>query len=109
MTQQQRNNQIAMMLGWKEEQEGTWFKVIDSANYVIYSQHNNYPHKGLPFHRDWNYLMEAVEFIEKNHAWVKIKGCSVDITKEFSFLGETKKIAVFIAVSDFAKQINDKK
>jgi hypothetical protein len=67
MTQQEiqeRNEQIALMLGWKEEQKGSWFKVIEAAKYVVYSEHNNYPYKGLPFHRDWNYLMDAMDFVK---------------------------------------------
>lgn len=63
---QDRNKEIALMLNWKEEQLGSWFHIQNNANYVVYSEHNNYPHKGLPFHRDWNWLMEAVEFIKKN-------------------------------------------
>jgi hypothetical protein len=62
----ERNYEIAFMLDWREEQTGSWFQIKDNANYVVYSEHNNYPHKGLPFHRDWNWLMEAVEFIKKN-------------------------------------------
>jgi hypothetical protein len=70
MTQQEiqeRNEQIALMLGWEEGNlSGIWHKKDDTANYVVYSEHNNYPHRGLPFHRDWNWLMEAVEFIKRN-------------------------------------------
>lgn len=60
------NELIAKALGWfKEEgQEGTWFKISGNAQYVAYSIHNNYPHKDLPFHRDWNALYEVIEVIE---------------------------------------------
>lgn len=60
------NDKLAKVLGWFQEDMslgGTWFVVGDSAKYVAYSEYNNYPHKGLPFHRDWNYLMEVVDKI----------------------------------------------
>jgi hypothetical protein len=34
------------------------------GNYVAYSEYNNYPNRGLPFHRDWNYLMLASTYIK---------------------------------------------
>jgi hypothetical protein len=123
---QERNKQIALMLGWKEEQPGSWFKVTDSVNYVVYSEHNNYPHKGLPFHRDWNWLMEeAVEFIKNQkaenseHYLFSINDESENVfiinhLAENTYviqipIRDSLKEAVFIAVSDFAKLYNDKK
>jgi hypothetical protein len=127
---QECNKQIATMLGWKEEQPGSWFRVTDSVNYVVYSEHNNYPHRGLPFHRDWNWLHEAVEFIEEklkletvisnmgfgvNNQYMNInRGVSIvnqtlDNPSKIMGKASTKKEAVFTAVSDFAKIFNDKK
>ncbi len=115
MTQeiQERNEQIALMLGWEESNlSGIWHKKDDTANYVVYSEHNNYPHRGLPFHRDWNWLMEAVEFIESRGYEIDIFANCVEIctTPDEDYVseavGKTKKEAVFIAVSDFAKNHN---
>ena len=66
MDNNERNKQIALMLGWDEEQPGSWFTVNENSKYVVYSEHNNYPYKGLPFNRDWNWLMKGVEFIKTN-------------------------------------------
>jgi hypothetical protein len=64
------NDVIAAYMGWFTEphQEGSWFIKTDSAKYVIYSIHNNYPHKDLPFQRDWNAIMPvAKKVIESYH------------------------------------------
>ena len=60
------NDKIAKFLGWftDKDQEGTWFVNDVSACRVAYSEYNNYPHKGLPFHRDWNMLWEVIAIIE---------------------------------------------
>jgi hypothetical protein len=128
MTQQEiqeRNKQIALMLGWEEEQQGSWFKTDKSAKYVVYSEHQNYPHKGLPFYRDWNWLHEAIEFIENlnngNCYSVKIVNnkCEIYINTQYALAYDkhlsifqkldSKKEAVFTAVSDFAKLYNEGK
>ena len=60
------NEKLAKLLGWYQEESGvsdTWWENSDCAKYVAYSVHNNYPHKDLPFHRDWNYLMKVVDKI----------------------------------------------
>lgn len=61
----QANEEIAKMLGWEESDitKGSWEKSGNNAIYVVYSEHNNYPHRGLPFDRDYNYLMQAKEFV----------------------------------------------
>jgi len=62
------NEKLAKFLDWFQQEdqlEGTWWKKFDSSNGVIYSIHNNenYPHKDLPFRRDWNWLMEVLDKI----------------------------------------------
>jgi hypothetical protein len=113
MTQQEiqeRNKQIALMLGKKEQLE-YWKQWVDIES-------------KLKWHSDWNWLMEAVDFIEKQKMEVSIiqNECSIIDTEkaeqeENPFMiepvakcydGETKKEAVFIAVSDFAKKFNNK-
>jgi hypothetical protein len=114
--------EIALMLGWFEKDiKNIWYRKDDISIYVIYSEHNNYPHQGLPFKRDWNWLMEAVEFIEKlDNYYVQIeeKTCYIydislfDNEQTNAFIikdGEDKKDAVFLAVSEFAKFYNQLK
>jgi hypothetical protein len=60
-----RNAAIAKLLGWSEDQPGSWFANTEISQNVVYSEHSNYPHQGLPFHRDWNYLMQASHFIKQ--------------------------------------------
>jgi hypothetical protein len=129
MTQQEireRNEQIALMLGYRlitpdmrrnpdKWNTSYWQKDYPEKQDVLCSE--GY----LPFHSDWGSLMKSVEFIEElNNYFVQIeeKSCYVyDISKfddsqTNAFIikdGETKREAVFIAVSDFAKLYNDKK
>lgn len=64
-----RNESIAKMLGWFKEADGsqpdTWFKLSECAKYVAYSEYND-KYKGLPFSYDYNFLMNALEFISDN-------------------------------------------
>lgn len=63
MTQQEileGNKLCAEFLEWKEE-DRSWYQTDSFIRYVVYSEHSNYPHKGLPFHRDWNWLMVVVK------------------------------------------------
>jgi len=147
MTQQEikeRNKEIALMLGAEinDTLERIYIdKMLDdelifhniSVNLSSYGWNGTrnihyIPFNMLQFHSDWNWLMEAVEFIEK------LKGMSIYIGKnrmnklhsvEISYedntwqkrphidktifiQNELKKEAVFIAVSDFAKLYNNK-
>ena len=93
MTQEERNKQIIQMLGFKR---GVYYD------------------KDLKFHSDWNWLMEAVEFIEKilyNNQPIHFgrNVCVIFSPKTIKSKGKDKKEAVFIAVSDFAKLYNENK
>ena len=61
------NVKLAKLMGWYQNPDGqlgeVWFENTEFAKYVVYSIHNNYPHRDLPFHRDWNYLMKVVDKI----------------------------------------------
>ena len=57
------NEKLAKLLGWFQEDTVAWYVIDDCAKYIAYSEHSNYPHKDLPFLRDWNYLMKVVDKI----------------------------------------------
>ena len=125
MTQQEiqeRNKQIALMLGMKIE--GTYITNWKEFNSLLHSIEDT-----LKFHSDWNWLMEAVEFIEEklklktviSNMGFGINNQYININRDVSIIDETidnpskimgkssnKKEAVFIAVSDFAKLYNNK-
>lgn len=59
------NEKISEFLGWfkqKDELDSTWFINDGIRNIPIYSL-DNYKRRDLPFHRDWNYLMQALNKI----------------------------------------------
>jgi hypothetical protein len=127
MTQQEiqeRNENIARMLSMKKYDNGGY----GDEHWWCYEDIEKNPgcgyFSGLRFHSDYNWLMEAVEFIEKLDKYAfaidshPLTGHCVlihnatdhgitslvipDVTKV------DKKEAVFIAVSDFAKLYNNK-
>jgi hypothetical protein len=120
---QERNKQIALMLGLHHDKEC-----------VIYEM-KAYTWDMLRFHSDWRWLMDAVEFIENKGFPFCVSWNEVFITNLEAFLKQketgkydilqpetiihiyddeddkktlSKKEAVFIAVSDFAKLYNNK-
>jgi hypothetical protein len=128
---QDRNEQIALMLGWKNsfahkvDQYG-YYQTVDgystpyrntldeqAVEYQI--DENAFAVEDLQFHSDWNWLMETVEFIESKGYEIDIFANCVEIctTPDEDYVseavGKTKIEAVFIAVSDFAKLYNEKK
>ena len=125
MTQQEiqeRNKQIALMLGgikeknfWNQESYRLeQFERLSWSN-VIQDNFEN-PHftlSELQFHSDWNWLMEAVEFIEKIYNNQPIyfghNDCVIFSPKTIKSKGKDKKEAIFIAISDFAKLYNNNK
>jgi len=114
MTQQEiqeRNEQIALMLGYEISENKECFKLPNKNGWITLEV----------FYSDWNWLIEASEFIEEQRIAVYIHSnhCIIQSigTKENNFTpitycdtyGTDKKEAVFIAVSDFAKLYNEKK
>jgi hypothetical protein len=67
---------------------------------VIYNMHS-YCYDLLKFDSDWNWIMDVVEAIEKNCAWVKIRGQAVDISTIANTVAPTKKEAVVQAINQF--------
>jgi hypothetical protein len=127
MTQQEiqeRNKQIALMLGWEYIDEkvsyqnyGWWVKGTYHLDADARSNKNWIGfNSDIKFHSDWNWLHEAVEFIESKGYDVFVNGLYCRITdsgmSDFEIESGTvlnKKEAVFIVVSDFAKLYNEKK
>ena len=114
MTQQEiqeRNEQIALMLGWKNLNDKSFPEYIDTVG-------NFYPLKELKFHSDWNWLMEGYNYITKHHdiAWkitskgveIHNHGQGIDIWYETNCPKNVIKDA-FLALSDFAKLYNEGK
>jgi hypothetical protein len=111
-----RNSDIALMLRWDSNKRQTEF----------YPPHQFGGIKDLDelmFHLDWNWLMDAVEFIESKGYESLLGGSEYyypekDMRYIQSFIkdditiyheSKDKKQAVFTAVSDFAKQFNENK
>lgn len=76
---QERNKQIALMLGWEEatlEYKLKWCAVpteerlnkLDPQYIPILMKENKAPlwQDSLMWNKDWNWLMEAVDFVKKN-------------------------------------------
>jgi hypothetical protein len=114
---QERNKQIALMLGaiYSSNGEAWGFgnaknigsKMFHGVMYKDVIQAERFE-KELKFHSDWNWLMEAVTFCKSKigtPSSVKIACLNGDINKA---LMTAEKEAVFIAVSDFAKLHNEK-
>ena len=63
MSTKERNENIAKFMGWfQEEGSETWFVKGKSAVYVAYSP-SSHSCTDLPFHRDMNYLVKAIEIL----------------------------------------------
>jgi len=131
MTQQEiqeRNKQIALMLGKTKSTVSTL--IAERMNEKEFWLPNLGIVKNLYFHSDWKWLMEAVEFIEEklkletvisnmgfgsSNQYINInRGISVinetyDNPSKIMGKASTKKEAVFMAVSDFAKLYNEGK
>jgi hypothetical protein len=68
------NKLIAKFLGWfnePDQPDGIWFKIVDGVKYVSYRQYDDMLNE-LPFHKDWNYLMNVVEKIENMRYGIEI-------------------------------------
>ncbi len=139
MTQQEiqeRNKQIALMLADYEEDTFRFVFKKELWNNITYSLSKRHHEEQLCFHSDWNWLMEAIEFIEYkkefivsikstptvSRNWIqhiiKIQNDKVRDIVDSSYItnyssdyynNESKKEAVFMAISDFAKLYNENK
>jgi hypothetical protein len=114
MTQQEiqeRGSQIALMRGYEVSKNKECFKIPNENRWISLEE----------LHSDWNWLISAVDFIEKQKivVYINFNNCVIQSigNRENNFkpttyqdvYGSDKKEAVFIAVSDFAKKFNNKK
>ena len=60
------NDVLARFLGWftDDKQPKVWYKIVDDKKCIAYQQYQDI-YKELLFHKDWNYLNEIVDKIEK--------------------------------------------
>lgn len=101
MTQQERNNQIALMLGYKpnKHNNGSFDDFYDEPQLYV---------SDLRFHSDWNWLMEAVIYC-KSKIGIPTSVLMVCLNNDvIRALMTANKEEVFIAVSDFAQKFNNK-
>jgi hypothetical protein len=117
---QERNKQIALMLGWKEtsahkrDQYGYYQCVegystpyrntLDTQAVEYQYDKNAFATGDLQFYSDWNWLMEAIQFLQrhfesKERSWTSIERYPLYTDIE----------TVFVLVSDFAKHYNEGK
>jgi hypothetical protein len=99
MTQQEiqeRNEQIALMLGMKIE--GTYITNWKEFNSLLHSIEDT-----LKFHSDWNWLMEAIQFLQKHFESKDRYWTTIERYPLYSNIED-----VFVVVSDFAKLYNNK-
>jgi hypothetical protein len=119
------------MLGWsylpwqqveKDDPKPGWWSTLPKHYHIKINRdvYKGRSHNDLRFNSDWNWLMEAVEFIENlsTHYYVYIQKTHTSIgIQNINYLKPDKiicqstfdrkmhkKEAVFIVVSDFAKQ-----
>ena len=131
---QERNKQIAIMLGSEKKNDGQFdYWIYDHLGYdTMKISGACWVSGNFEFHSDWNWLMEAVEFIEREGYSTQISHgytisnygsdhCEIntidnallyydDVEKSIvSILDKSKKQTVFTAVSNFAKLYNQTK
>jgi hypothetical protein len=96
---QERNKQIALMLGWYHE-DYIW-KMIKPFMDGFISEIKDVE---LQFHTDWNRLMEAIQFLQRHFESKERSWTSIHRYPLYTDIGE-----VFVLVSDFAKHYNEGK
>jgi hypothetical protein len=114
---QERNKQIALMLGWKEatlEYKLKWCNVkteerlnrIKPKYIPILMKENEEPlfESFLKWDSDWNWLMMAIRFLHKHFESKERSWTSIERYPLYTDI-ET----VFVLVSDFAKHYNEGK
>lgn len=100
---QERNKRIALMLCTYDKDTSRFFFEKELWSSITLRCGKRHHEEQLCFHSDWNWLMEAVEFIknfEKYYPLATDKVCSLMITSKIE--------EVFVTVSDFASFYNKK-
>jgi myosin-crossreactive antigen len=109
---QERNKQIALMLGAIHSiHTETWgfgnaknigSKMFHGVMYKDVIQAQRFE-KELKYHSDWNWLMEAIQFLQKHFESKERSWTTIERYPLYSNIED-----VFIVVSDFAKLYNNK-
>jgi hypothetical protein len=112
-----RNREVALMLGWKEatlEYKLKWCVVpteerlirINPEYVPVLMKEKEEPlfESFLSWHSDWNWLMEAIQFL---HNHFKSKEWSWPSIERYPLYTDIE--TVFVLVSDFAKHYNEGK
>jgi hypothetical protein len=112
MTQQEiqeRNKEIALMLGKKYKNNS----IVIHYDNVCGVNPTGATWQVCLYHSDWNWLMEAVEFIQQKYSTIiSHNHCEIHMydngKRPINIGSNTTMFATFIAVSDFAKLYNNK-
>lgn len=118
MNLKEKNEQIALMLGWRQ---GNIDPLEQRWKNQWFTSHGN-SHKILLFRLDWNWIMIAVEFIESiqdgiYQVDILQEGCKISLHCTNTFIDETvskasepltKLESTFLAVAEFAFLYNHK-
>jgi hypothetical protein len=108
MTQQEiqeRNEQIALMLGSEKKNDGQFdYWIYDHLNYdPLKIMGSSWVSGNFEFHSDWNWLMEAIQFLQKHFESKERYWTTIERYPIYSNIED-----VFKVVSDFAKHYNNK-
>jgi hypothetical protein len=93
MTQQERSEQIALMIGYEISENKECFKLPHKNGWIILEI----------FRSDWNWLHKGIQFLHKHF---ESKEWSWTTIERYPLYSEIEE--VFIVVSDFAKLYNNK-
>ncbi len=117
---QERNKEIALMFGWREtsahkrDQYGYYQCVegystpyrntLDEQAVEYQYDKNAFAVEDLQFHSDWNWIMEAIQFLQNHFESKERSWTSIERYPLYTDIG-----TVFVLVSDFAKHYNEGK
>lgn len=114
MTTQEKNIQIAEMLGWEKGMLGEFTRPDTKANKE--GMINIIPPFGLKFDTDANWQFEAIDWVEKQGYPVTVcqEYCQIDTNYQpyneiIGCEGKNKKEAIFKALFQFSQYLKQKK
>jgi len=108
MTTTEKNAEIARFMGLEISTNptdgydyGTWYKPSNIQGEVTPSP--------VLYHSDYSWIMPVVEKIEKEHCWVTIRGCMVEMPNIIAISRPTKLEAIHNACFQFIQWYNQQK